>query len=384
MGTRYASLVNESVTLGFRHLYGGTLSDVDHINGVRILDQNYQPIYYIPGSSIVKVGIGAYECFVPGTVFTYAALFHDVWDYEPLPGSGSRILRFDINVLTQYSDVTPDFNTLLNCTIANLTACALKMFYLWPVRSAIQNYYLPDALLQHFIDNSISYMQQKLGIPLRQMRVMTPPFDPNSINPPVKGVDYDEEGSLIQYSASSGRWATVRLPHSHIIRINRVAGIYNRRIVYHVPNEWIDGNEFKLGFFRIRPTQAGANSYIIDENGQFLEWMLLEVNGSNTVPGFWAVDYTYGSPDDKIPKDICDVIMKRAAIHILDQIGMEISRGIANRSASVDGLSSSITLLASNERSMFGSLVARYEADIADDKLLDMRRTYKGVFISFF
>jgi hypothetical protein len=224
-------------------------------------------------------------------------------------------------------------------------------------------------------------MQQKLGIPLRQMRVMTKPFATGN---PVLGTDYDEEGSLIQYSSASGRWATVRLPHSHIIRINRVAGVYNNRIIYHIPNEWVDGNEFKLGYFRIRPTQAGANSYIIDENGQFLEWMLLEVNGSNTVPGFWCVDYTYGSADNQIPRDICDTIMKRAACHLLDQIGMEISRGIANRSASVDGLSSSVNLLANNERTMFGALAARYEQDLSDERLLDMRRTYKGVFISFF
>jgi hypothetical protein len=102
------------------------------------------------------------------------------------------------------------------------------------------------------------------------------------------------------------------------------------------------------------------------------------------VPGFWAVDYVYGQEDDEIPREICDVIMKRAACLILDQIGMEISRGIANRSASVDGLSSSVSLLANVERSMFGSLAARYEQDLTEENLLSMRRHYRGPSVFFF
>jgi hypothetical protein len=384
MGTRFETLTGQDLVLGFRHLYAGILSDVDHMDGVRILDQNYAPIHFVPPSDIFHVGLGAYQCTIPGNVFAKPGTYHDVWMYAPTAGSGTRVLRYDINVVNQASNVTPDFNQILSCTIANLTACMLKRFYLWPVRSAIQNFNLPDNLLQNFIDNSISYMQRRLGIPLRAIRVMTEPFDPNVLNSPQKGIDYDEKGHLIQYSCMAGRWSTVRLPHTGIIRINRVSGIYNRQIVYRIPNEWIDGNEFQQGFFRIRPTQAGANSYIIDENGQFLEWMLLEVNGTNTVPGFWAVDYVYGQEDDEIPREICDVIMKRAACLILDQIGMEISRGIANRSASVDGLSSSVSLLANVERSMFGSLAARYEQDLTEENILSMRRMYKGPSIFFF
>ena len=383
MSDRFETLINQDLTVGFRHIYNGILQDVDEMIGVRVLDQNFNPIHWVTPDKITRVGLGSYETVLPGNLFQTPGTYYDIWEFKPLATSSKRYLRFEIKVVTQESAVQPQFESLLNCTLSDLDACNLKRYYLWPVRTSLANYYLPDSLLQHHIDDAISFMRHKLGVPLREMRVLTKPYDQSLSTPPVKGVDYDEDGYLLQWSSIDGEWSTVRLPHSNIIRVNNVRGIYNGRVVYRIPNDWVTGNEFKGGYFRIRATETGVNNYLIDESGQFLEWMLLEANGTNTVPGFWAVDYTYGSEDDQVPRVVCDYIMKKAAIVVLDQLGMEISRGYSSLSASVDGLSSTVGLLASAEKSLFGSLTTRYEQELSDMNLLDLRRTIKGPALFF-
>jgi len=380
MGNRFETLIGQDLVAGFRHLYSGTIMDVHDMQEVRILDSNLNTIHVIPGTSVTRTGLGTYEAVIPGSVLNTPGTYYDVWRFQPLSTSAVRNLRFSINVVTHESAAQPDFNTLLNCTLGDLSACMLKRMYLWPVRSSIANYYLPDDLLQHHIDSAISHFQLMLSLPLRQIRVMTKPFNPDLPGAPQAGIDYDELGSLLQYSVIEGkdRWSSFRLPHSQIVRINSVRGVYNNRVVYYIPIEWVDGNEFSNGWVRIRPTTAGVSRYLLDETGRFLEWMLFESVGTTTVPGFWAVDYTYGPKDGTIPKALCDTIMKRASIHILDQLGMEITRGIGTRSAGVDGLSSSLSYMASADRSMFGSLVARYEQDLSEEHMMNLRRKLKG------
>lgn len=380
MGTRDGSLVGDSVTLGLRHLYNGVLTDAYQIVGVQILDPEYHPIGFIPGSSVTHLDIGTYTVVAPGNLFQRQGTFHDVWQVIPVQGATQRSLTFDIDVLNVLSPPAPNFDSLLSCRLADLDACRLKKNYLWPVWTTLSNgWYLSDMLLQHHIDVAMTWAQRVLGIPLRQMKVLTKPFGIGQTPAnPVKGVDYQEDGSLIQWSSqNSEAWSSIRLPHSGIVRVLSVRGVYGGRTVYNIPDEWVQGNELKNGYVRIRPTTAGSINQIVDNSGQFLDVTLLESIGKTFVPGFWAIDYIYGQEGDSFPEEICDLIMKKAAIILLDQLGMAISRGIQSRSAQVDGLGSSIGLLASAERTQFGALARRYEEELSDKNLLGMRQHYK-------
>lgn len=378
---RDSSLIGDSVTLGFRHLFNSVLADAYQIIGVQILNPESQVIGFIPGVDVVRLDLGTYQAVAPGSLFTRQGTFRDVWQIVPIVSAAQRNLAFDINIVNVLTPPAPNWNNVLATTLSDLTACLLKKKYLWPVWTTLSNgWYLPDSLLQYHIDVAMTWAQRQLGIPLRQMRVLTKPFAVNqSPANPVKGVDYEEDGQLIQWSSQySEAWSSIRLPNSGIIRVLRVRGIYGGRTVYNIPDEWVQGNELKSGVVRIRPTTAGSIAQIVDNSGQFLDVTLLESIGKTFVPGFWAVDYTYGSENDQFAAEIGDLIMKKAAVLILDELGMAISRGVQSRSAQVDGLGSSIGLLASAERTQFGALCKRFENELSDANLLGMRQYHRG------
>jgi len=381
MGTRAETLVGQDVTLGLRHVYNGILMDAYQIVNVIILNEQYQQIAVIPGGSVEHVGTGTYQVTVPGSLFPARGTYHDQWQIIPLNGASQRNLVFDINVVTMLTGGVPNYNELLTCTIGDLTACTLKKFYLWPVWQALANgYYLPDNTIQHHVDVAITWMERQIGTPLRGRRVLTKPYADTQAPPPVKGVDYDEDGHLLPWQQQqSFMWSAIRLPHSNIVRVRNVRGVYAGKTVYRIPNEWVVGNEMKMGWVYIRPTTAGAINIIIDNNGQFLDVTLLEAVGNHMVPGFWAIDYDYGPEDGAIAKEVCDIVMKKAAVVLLDEIGIAISRGIASRSFGVDGLSSSVNLLATAEMTQFGALARRYEVDLDPDNIASMRANYRGL-----
>ena len=384
MGTRAATLPGEPLILGFRHLMNGIIMDAFEMREVTIKDENFNVVLTIDSSHIYYVGLGAYEVQIPGNVLTHLGTWHDTWTYVPVAGASVRNINLDINVVNVLPQPTPTWAEL-SCTLADLDACKLKKYYLWPVWSILKSgYYVEDSILNYTIDTAITFMQRRLGIPLKLMRVLTRPFADNQypLNP-VKGVDYDEDGQLIQWSAiESLQWSQVHLPHKNIVRINGLRGIYGGKTVYRIPTEWVDGNQLAMGYLRVRPTTAGALNNIVDNQGRFLDVTLLESTGAQMVPGFWAVDYTYGNgpgfEDGTIPKEICDAILSHAAVKILEQVSTAITRGIASRSASVDGLSSSISYLATQQTGIFGNLATLYRERISEENLDEMRRYYGG------
>lgn len=383
---RTDALVNQPVKLGFRHFYNNVLADVDSFVEIRIYNPSLQVVAVIPPASIQHISLGTYEVVVSGTVFNQIGQFRDVWSFIPVPAATQRNLQFTIDVKNMLSEPALNFMQIENCTVADLDPCMLKRNYLWPVWNVLGNgYYLPDAVLQYHIDTALSWAQRQIGIPFRKKRVLTRPYaDGQTPANPVLGVDYDEDGELLQWSvAESLHWSSIRLPHSNIIRVLGVRGIYGGKTVYKIPTEWVDRNQFKNGIVRVRPTTAGSISTIIDGDGRFLDVTLLESIGANTVPGFWAIDYEYGNENNMIAKELCALVMKKAAVLLLSQLGMAISKGLSSRAASVDGLSSSVSFVANAERSMFGALAAEYESELTPENLVDMRRRYKGPTVFF-
>lgn len=385
--SRSQTIIGGEVLIGFRHFYEGVLTNASSVMDVSILDPDTLEVrHVIPGPSIVNVDTGMYQALVPAGILSKIGNWRDSWRVQSVPGATIRHFNFTITVVNALSfggpgsGLQPSLEEITNCNLYNLDACMLKKHYLWPVWSVLSNgYYLPDSTLQHHIDNSISWAQRQIGVPFRQTRVRTLPFgeDAGSM---VLGTDYDETGDLIEWSEpDSQHWSTIRLPHTNIIRVLSVRGIYGGRQVYRIPDVWVQRNEIKNGFVRIRPTTTGSIANIIDGSGRFLDVTLLESLGMNFVPGFWAVDYDYGFEGGAIPRELCDVVMKKASILLLDQLGQAIGRGLSSRSASVDGLSSQISNVANSERTMFGALARRYEEELAPENLKDLRLYHKGM-----
>ena len=384
MNTRAATLLGESVVLGFSHFLNGVLADAYQMNQVILKDSNYNSVMTFNSGQIYYVGLGSYQVIVPANILNQLGTWHDAWSFIPSEGATVKNVILDVEVVNVAPQPTPSW-TELSCNLIDLDACKLKKYYLWPVWSILKSgYYVEDSILNYTIDTAISFMQRRLGLPLRLMRVLTRPYaDYQYPLNPVKGVDYDEDGQLIQWSAiESLQWSQVHLPHKNIVRINGLRGIYGGKTVYRIPTEWVEPNQLAIGYLRVRPTTAGALNNIVDNSGRFLDVTLLESTGAQMVPGFWAVDYTYGNgpgfEDGAIPKEICDAILSHAAVKILEQISTAITRGIASRSASVDGLSSSISYMATQQTGIFGNLATLYRERISEENLDEMKRYYAG------
>lgn len=382
MGTRSESLVNDSVILGFRHFYLGTLTDADQIINIVVRDVNGAQVAVIASGAIVHTGLGTYEAILPAGLLTNPGTYYDTWTVVPAPVAPQTYFQFPITVVTVLGSPPQSIRSQLECTLADLDACMLKTHYLWPVWSVLANgYYLPDHVIQRKIDVAISKMERLLNMPLERRRVLTRPFaEYQTPTSPVLGVDYDEEGALLDwsYTESISGWVNLKLPKSNILRVTGMRGIYGGRAVYRIPQEWIDRNELSLGYVRVRPTTAGAIRTLVDGSGKFLDETLLEATGQQNVPGFWAVDYEYGPKNSRFALEICDWIMKKATVELLSELGQQITRGLSGRSASVDGLSTSVSFVASAEKSIFGALESRYEQDLQEADVQDMRRKYKG------
>lgn len=377
VGTRSNCIVNQECLIGIRNIYNSVLQDIDQLNYVEIQDPQGRPILTIPASQVLHPELGVYQALIPAGVLNGIGVWHDVWNFRPVPTSAVVNRRFNILVSVVEPEPPFDYRAAVTCTLSCLTACALKRYFLWPVWQTLQNgYYVPDQVLQYNIDVAMSWATRKIGIPLKVTRVRTPPF----LEEAVYGVDYDEEGTLIPWTApNAAAWSSFRLPATNIIRINRIRGVYGGKTVYNIPYEWFAGNNLRAGWVYIRPTTAGNIAQIVDNNGQFLDVTLLESIGNISVPGFWAVDYDYGYDNDgRIPKEICDLIFKKAAVTLLAELGQAIGRGLTGKQASVDGLSSSLNYVANAERTIFSALAVQFEKDLEQANLSEMRRYYKG------
>lgn len=378
VGTRTNCIINQACGIGIRNIYNGVLQDIYQLNYVQIQNPQGQVILTIPPEDVLHPELGVYETLIPAGILTYQGVWHDVWNFQPVPTSAVVNRRFNIEVSVVEPAPAFDYRFAVSCSLDDLSACVLKKYFLWPVWQVLSNgYYLPDQVLQYNIDAAMSWVTRVIGVPLKLTRVATPPFT----SPLQYNVDYDEEGRLIPWTApNAAAWSSFRLPHTNIVRLRAIRGVYGGKTIYNIPYEWFAGNELGQGWVYIRPTSAGNIAQIVDNNGQFLDVTLLESIGNISVPGFWAVDYDYGfNKDMRIPKEICDIIFKKAAVNLLAELGQAIGRGLTGKSASVDGLSSSLNFVANAERTIFSALATQYAEDLREENLVNMRRYYKGM-----
>ncbi|MGZ3772952.1 MAG: hypothetical protein ACXVCY_04200 [Pseudobdellovibrionaceae bacterium] len=383
MNSRNATLVGEALTLGYRNLVSGVLKDAQNIISVRILDYALQVIYEVPAANIFHDDFGMYRAEIPAGVLSKVGSFTEQWQVAQIDNSQTTT-QFTIEVTNTREPEKQDFAKILSITLADLSPYILKKNYLWPVLDLLSNYNLSDRSIQNTIDVMTSQASRRLGMPLRQVRVITRPFNPKKPIP-IKGVDYDEEGKLVPWSAvGSDSWFSFSLPRQDIIRVRSIRGVIGDRAVYEIPDAWVDRNELQTGYVRIRATSLGVATAIIDPQGMILDPGLFGVNGSNTVPGFWAVDFDYGSVNDEIPLEVGDAILKMAAVRVLEQLSMAITQGIGSRSASVDGTSSSVGYLANTERGMFSALASNYQSDLQFVDWNEMKKAYKGLSVFIF
>lgn len=160
-----------------------------------------------------------------------------------------------------------------------------------------------------------------------------------------------------------------------VLEFERLAAVYPTRTeIFEFPVSWIRG-KLQHGIIQIVPQSGTISQVILGQGGAFLPTIYSKLS---VLPNLWHVDYIVGFAGGKIPPDVKDAVMKRAAINVLHQAGELIGGlGINSFSVSIDGLSQS-TGLNKGTGNIFAHRIAAYQKEL-EDLLKAQKSFWKGI-----
>lgn len=173
-------------------------------------------------------------------------------------------------------------------------------------------------------------------------------------------------------------WALVRVTYP-VVEAHELKGFISdvQQIAY--PKEWISSRKTSDGYLYHRniyliPGSSAAQTNAIVYSGISPH---LGYFGQKQIPNYWRVKYCTGF--DQVPKDIINIIGKKAAVQIFNILGdLILGAGIANTSIGIDGLSQSVASTASASYSGYGARISIYQKEI-DSQLPLMKDYYRGI-----
>jgi len=211
----------------------------------------------------------------------------------------------------------------------------------------------PESLYQRNIDAAMRWIQTELQIIIQ----------PTDI---IEDHDYYESEYL--------DWVAITLYEYPVIEVNEIKAHYAGQTITTFPKEWIHLYK-ESAQIHLVPTAGSMSQILIGKMGAFMPMLFGKMN---FVPGLFKVSYKAGFEDGKIPCDIINIAMKKAAIDFLNILGdLILEPGVANFSVSVDGLSQSIGTTASAENNAMSARVRMYQDDIKKD-LKDLKAYWLG------
>lgn len=232
--------------------------------------------------------------------------------------------------------------------------------FLWGTDfKATNGAYFSDEQIQWFIDAATSEMERLLNITLKKKVIKSQ----LSITGLKKGVDYDEEEALYDYTQRKiQRYGMIQTKSRPIIDITRCE-LINRGETSNMDLMDSIVPDKKQGVIKFlkRPFNADNTHKLISNS--------LCRYGSETFQPhlFYAVDYSAGyESSDELPKDLRQMIGKVAAISLLNIIGDGLMSGFSSSSLSMDGISESFSSTQSATSAYFGARIKVYQDEVKD------------------
>lgn len=232
--------------------------------------------------------------------------------------------------------------------------------YLWGTDfKATNGTFFTDEQIQWLIDAATSEMERQLNITIKK-RVYK---SEDSANGLTRGVDYDEEEALYDYSKRKiQRYGMIQTRHRPLINVTRCE-LINRGITSN--KDLLDSCvlDKKKGFIKFlkRP-------FIADQTRVGISQSLARYGEETFQPHlFYAVDYSAGyEKSDDVPNDLRQIIGKVAAISLLNIIGDGLMSGFSSSSLSMDGISESFSSTQSATSAYFGARIKVYQDEVKD------------------
>jgi hypothetical protein len=231
--------------------------------------------------------------------------------------------------------------------------------YLWGTDfKATNGSNFSDEQIQFFIDEATRYMERMLNISIIKSRIKCQAEDRGLI----KGVDYDEEESLYDFSFRKiQRYGMIQTKHRPIINVEKLDLIHRSGDKTDLlPSSYIDRKKGVIKFldrpYKQTDTTIGINTSL----GRY---------GNETLRNhiFYSIDYNVGyQTSDEVPSDLRQIIAKVAAISLLNIIGDGLMSGFSSSSLSMDGISESFSSTQSATSAYFGARIQVYQKEVQE------------------
>jgi len=226
-----------------------------------------------------------------------------------------------------------------------------------------------ESFLAAHIKNSADEMEGRLGVYLSPKTIVTRP----EIEGLTQGEDYDIAGTpMTYYYRDWMHFNRMETPFNNIRKINRLRMVHGDHVVGEIPLDWIVINAAKEGILSIVPWSGG----LFIQGAAQLGFGIMYYLNRDRVPGFWNLDLESGL--DELPGDIVRYICVGAARDILAILSNTLSGGIASKSISFDGFSSSIGTTASAIYSLYSALENSYKEILKTD-FSHMKHEHRGL-----
>jgi hypothetical protein len=253
-----------------------------------------------------------------------------------------------------------------------LTTDDLRYTYLWGVdfRSGSGMSY-KDAQIKYFIDSALEEVERLLNITIKKTRIVTEPERLGKL----KGKDFDADEAYYTFRRERvQRHGMIKTRKRPIISISRL-DLMNRTstIISLLSSTVVDKTKGLLRFMNrlprasdsMRAIEASIHVYGPDALGRNL---------------FYAIDYVAGfETSDDVPMDLRELIGKKAAISLMNNIGRGLMAGFSSSSLSMDGVSESFSSTQSSTSAFYGADIKAYKDDI--EKYLAENRQKFGHFV---
>ena len=220
---------------------------------------------------------------------------------------------------------------------------------------------LEDNELKRVLRRAESYISSKLDSAIRPRKLISRPdtddafkslYEAGRLNMLAVPPGYDEIIKTFSYNRTDANFfATRRLPRRPVLSVDRVRALYNNQVVYEFPRAWFNFDRF--GSLHLIPT-SGAD--VVQFLNRFPSYTPSLLTARDRLPGYWAIDWTYGMAGNEDEFDeALQLISYVAAEEVLTLLGSADKPGIASESRNTGGSSESISYTQSAVYSLFSA-----------------------------
>jgi hypothetical protein len=214
----------------------------------------------------------------------------------------------------------------------------------------------PDTMFQHYIKAAVSWVEQRLDLPLRPQ------------------VIEEEKHDFVREDYDKYIWLETDLfPVISVSEIKLV--LPGNQVVQTFNSDWIHVNK-DAGQIQIVPGTGTAGTILLGASGAWIPF----IYGTNRmIPDAFWITYLAGFETGKVPYLLKDLVGKVASYGPLFLAGeLLLGAGIVSSNVGIDGLSQSVGTMASPSGGAYSSRIKEYKEEVKE-AIPELIRYYKGL-----